>query len=824
MEGTIDLAKLTFNGDPAEPLSSQMSLRLEAKDFAWRKNAVQELTAGMSIAGRRIRLNECHLRQKANDVKLRGTFTLPPTGADWREAPFEFDVDADVGNLRALAGLFGAPWNELSGGLRIEGRGSGKASDGDGWLKVRGWDLTARGVPSGTMQADLKLEGRDLKLTGLEAQSGPDFARGGGQLTLGDPLSYQGRFELRVREVSRYLARAGRFAPDWARQGGVLLFWDGDGSATAHSGVATVELVRFTGDLNPVPVNGKLSASYSPGNIYVSRLLLDRGPLSLSSTIYFGGKGLTVQDIQMFSGRSRLLRGEVFLPISLEAVLAREPWEQTLLQDGEVYAYIRSDNLDLESLVELFGQETTLRGKADLRLDASGPWRNAAIDGALAIEGLRAAFPALKIPDAKASLGLRVKDRRGAVDVSLRPVRSGEIKVQADLPLVGELPGGGWSLIDQTKPWTALLELPPTELSAFAPAFAAATFDRGTASGRVLLAGTPSAPQAEGSITWTGGRITFPAPWRPMEDIETKIGFYANEAVFEETRGRMGEGMFGLAGKIGFANLRDPQWEAALRGENLSFYADENFTLVGKADVEARGTREAGSVKGVLGLDGSAVSRGLALTPLLVVPQPAAATSAPESEAPPPASWSLDLKISSAEPIPVGPEGADGHVSPDLYLQGSLAEPLLLGTIGAERLQVVWPSGATLAASGRLHYTREKPWLPVLDLTGMGEAGPYDIVAGIFGPLGETNLLLSSSPPLTTEQIVLLLTTGVSPVPLPPSARVTPEEKLNSEPSWLELDSIRGLLGWSADGGVPGGESEAVFPGGAAVGYQWGWR
>jgi len=302
MEGSIDLAKLTFNGDPAEPLSGQMSLRIEAKDFAWRKNAVEELTAGLSIAGRRIRLNECLLKQKANDVKLRGTLTLPPAGADWRQAPFEFDVDADVGNLRALSGLFGAPWNELSGGLRVEGRGSGKASDGEGWLKVRGWDLSARGIPSGTMQADLKLEGRDLKLTGLEAQSGPDFARGGGQLTLGDPLSYQGRLELRVREVSRYLARIGRFAPDWAQQGGVLLFWDGDGSAAAHSGVATLELVRFTGDLNPVPINGKLSASYSPGNIYVSRFLLDRGPLSLSSTIYFGGKGLTMQDMQMFSG------------------------------------------------------------------------------------------------------------------------------------------------------------------------------------------------------------------------------------------------------------------------------------------------------------------------------------------------------------------------------------------------------------------------------------------------------------------------------------------------------------------------------------------
>ncbi len=827
MEGTIDLAKLTFNGDPADPLSGQLSLRLEAKDFAWRKNAVEELTAGLSIAGRRIRLNECLLRQKANDVKLRGTLTLPPAGADWREAPFEFDVDADIGNLRALSGLFGAPWNELSGGLRVEGRGSGKASDGEGWLKVRGWDLSARGIPSGTMQADFKLEGRDLKLTGLEAQSGPDFARGGGQLTLGDPVSYQGRLELRVREVSRYLARIGRFAPDWAQQGGVLLFWDGDGSAAAHSGVATLELVRFTGDLNPVPVNGKLSASYSPGNIYVSRFLLDRGPLSLSSTIYFGGKGLTVQDIQMFSGRSRLLRGEMFLPLSLEAVLARQPWEQTLLEDGEVYAFVRSDNLDLESLVELFGQETSLRGKADLRLDASGPWRNAAIDGKLSVDGLHAAFPSLKIPEANASLTLQVKDRRAVVDGNLKPAGSDEVKLQADLPLIGELPGGSWSLVDHAKPWNTLLEVPSTDLAKFAPVFAGATFDRGTASGKVYVAGTPSAPQAEGSIIWKDGRITFPTPWQPMEDIETKIGFYANEAVFEETRGRMGEGTFGLAGKIGFAKLRNPQWEASLRGENLAFYADENLSLVGMPDIEAGGTRASGSIKGTLGLDGSTVLRGITVTPQLVAPtpEPARVESLPK-DANSFDAWTLDLKMSSAAPIAIGPEGFEGSLAPDLYLQGTVGDPLLLGTIGVDRLQVVWPSEAKLAVAGRMHFTREKPWVPVLDLTGAGEAGPYDIRAGVFGPLDQRKLLLSSAPPLTTEQLLLLLTTGISPVPsaVDETALLTPEQKMNTEPTWLDLEKVRGLLGWGTDSPPDGSSSAEWSLGLEAVGYDWSWR
>lgn len=825
MAGTIDLAKITFNGDPAQPLSAQISLRLEAKDFAWRKNAVQELTAGLSFAGRRVRLSEYRLRQKSNDVKLRGTLTLPPASSDWREAPFEFDVDADVGDLRALAGLFGAPWNGLSGGLRIEGRGSGTASDGEGWLKVRGWDLRARGIPTGTMQADVLLAGRDLKLTGLEAQSGPDFARGSGQITLGDPLSYQGRLELRVREVSRYLAPLGRFAPDWARQGGVLLFWDGDGTSSVHSGVATLELVRFTGDLNPVPLNGKLSASYSPGNIYLSRILLDRGPLSLSSTVYFGGDGLTVQDLQVFSGRSRLLRGEMFLPLSLDAVLARQSWEQTLRKEGEVYVAVRSDKLDLESLVELFGQETTLRGRADLRLDARGPWENAIIDGSLSVNGLQAALPSLKIPDALASLDLRVKERRASIEGRLQPGGTGEIKWQADVPLLGTESEGRWTLIDASKKWTASLEIAPTDLARFSPVFAGAVLDRGILAGKVQLTGTFSSPLLEGTLEMKNGRLSFGKHWLPMEDVETRIVLAAEEAVLETARGRMGEGSFGLAGRLDFNNPQEPVWEFQMHGEGLSLYADENFLIKAAPEIEGRGTKEAGKIGGKIDLDGSAVRRGLLVKPRLVD------AAAPDSRAPsasglrPFAPWVMDIRLSSAGPIPVGVEGAQGSLAPDLYLQGTVGEPLLLGTVRADRLPVVWPSGARLAADGRVHFTPEKPWLPVVDLAGTGEAGAYGIRAGAFGPVDGRNLLVSSAPPMTTEQIVLLLTTGLSPVPAANAgtASLNPREKIAAEPSWLDLGKVRGLFGWSTDSGDDAAVRDWSI-GDQAASYDWSWH
>lgn len=824
MAGTVDLAKLTFNGDPARPLSAQISLRLEARDFAWRGHAVEEFTAGLSVAGRRLRLNEFLLRQKSNEIKLRGTATLSPDLADWHQAPFEFEVDAQIGTLRTLAGLFGAPWNGWSGGLRVAGRGSGQGSEGEGWLKVRGWDLKTRGVPAGTMQADLRLEGRRLLLDGFHVQSGPDFARGAGHITVGSPLSYEGRLELRVREVSRYLEPLGRLAPDWAREGGVLLFWDGDGAAAAHSGVFTLELVRFTGDLNPVPLNGKVSASYSPGNIYLSRLLLDRGPLSLSTSVYFGGEGLTVQGLEMFSGRSRLLRGELFLPLSLEAVLAGRAWEQTVLEDGEIYASLVSDKIDLESLAALFGQQAALHGKAELSLSASGPWGRAAIGGKLSADGLRAGFPSLRIPDSQATLVWEVQDRRARMKGGLRPRGSNALNFRAEVPLIGREPAGTWTLIDTAEPWDVLLELPGADLAQFAPAFAGAVFDRGMLAGKIRLTGSPSTPQAEGSFQWKGGRVSFPGAWVPMADVHAGLAFKAGEVTLEDARGRMGEGTFALAGKVDFSDPRNPSGELRLKGENLEIYADRHLRLRAAADLAARGAKSSGEIAGSLGLDGSAVPRSLRITPRLDSASPSEdrATSPPQAR--PWGKWTLDLKITSSAPIPVGPGGTAGSLSPDLYLQGTVAEPLLLGTVLAERLQVGWPSGAGLVAGGRVHFTKEKPWMPVLDLAGAGAAGAYEIRAGVFGPLADAQLLLSSVPPLGPEQMVVLLTTGEAPVTAGrEAAPSTPEEKLGAEPSWLDLDKVRGLLGWGT-APVPGHAATGPDAVAAPLDYGWDWQ
>ena len=410
---------------------------------------------------------------------------------------------------------------------------------------------------------------------------------------------------------------------------------------------------------------------------------------------------------------------------------------------------------------------------------------------------------------------------------SLQPGHGSPLRLEMVVPVFGETPAGGWTLFDNGAPWEAELQIPPTEVAAFAPRVAGLRLTAGSVRVALKASETLTRPHLDGTAEWRNGRLEFPAGWQAMEDMGAQVIFAGTKAVLEETRARMGEGIVEMAGSADFSDPRNVGWELLLRGEEARVYENDDLRLQGAVDLVARGSNKGGVVEGTFGLDGSAVRRGFEITPQLGA---AAGADDEAGGAPwrvtlePLATWELNVKMLAEDPLPVGRGGEGGSLRPELSWRGTLGEPLLLGTVQVDRLTVGFPVRGRLDLSGAVHFTRGKPWMPVLDLTGRGEAGLYDLQAGVFGPLEERRLLVSSAPPLTAEQIVLLLNTGVAPVPASTSelAPLTAEEKMRAEPSWLDLGRIRGLLGWGTEAEASEGERWSL--GEEMLGYEWGWR
>ncbi len=833
MQGRVDLAKVTFNGETADPLSGQLAVRFEARDFAWQKRAFHECNAGLSLAGRRLRLNELLLGQKNNRIKASGSVEFPQKREAWREAPFEIALEADVREVRALAELIGGAWKESSGSLRIDGQAAGKLGEGNGWLLARGWNLRLRGVPVNSLEAQLQMSRSDINISGFEAWSDMNFMRASGEISLAAKPAYRGRMEMRVSEVARYLEPLGRFAPDWAREGGVLLFWDGDGSAGNHSGVTTLELVQFSGDLNPVPVNLQISATYSPENLYLGRCLLTRGPLSLSTVSYFGPEGLAVEDLQVFNGSTRLLQGEVFMPLSFSAMLERRPWRDVIVPEGALKASVRTDDLELGAVAKLFGQQSPIRGRVDWTLQARGKWMDAEMESRLSVSGLQAEFPSFTLPESGLAAAVKVGKRKAELRGSFTPAGGKPVEANAVLPLIGEGTDGQWTLLDRQLPWEVSLKIPPTDVGAFALKNGRVKLDAGNVSGQLQLVRTVSEPVWSGAIVLQDGRCVLPDGWMSMDDIQVRVSLDGATARLEEASARSGDGKWILEGSVDGKEWRNLKYDVAIKGERLELFRNDILDLRGNVELRLSGEKGNGSVKGDWNLAGSRLLRGIAVTPRAPTEGKLSAQfAAPFRAAMQPfAGWNLDVRLGSADGLSAGSKKADGSWRPDMRLFGTLSEPLLEGSLAVADFPVKFPSAVLRVTRGAVNFSKDHPWMPQLNLAATGEIGGYEVRAAADGMLSEGRLTLTSFPVLSAGQVLTLLHEGSVPLDAAASpGLVEPEqttEKFTAASySWLSWSKVLALFrGRSArveeSPPVPDGGWQA--PDGV-VGYDWTFR
>lgn len=755
MSGKIAAAKLTFNGDPTRPLEAQVAARLEVDDFAWGGRELAEAKLGLSLAGRRLKIDEALLRQSANVLSASGWLMIPPRAEEWRKSALQLDWGAEVKDLGLLAALGGEKWRQSKGTLQAHGKITGTITEGEGWSRLRGWNLVLRGVPVDWVQADASLSGRDINISSLEAWSGRNFLRGSGRIALAGQPSYQGRLEMRVNDLARYLEPLGRFAPDWARQGSVLLFWDGDGSAGAHSGVLSLELVRFAGDLNPIPINANLAASYSPGNLYVSRFLLDRGPLSLSSIAYFSAKGLSLQDVQMFNGRTRLLRGEFFVPLSFPALLDGKGWAGAMLPGADIYGSLQSEDLQLGPLLRLFGQDTPVEGRVDWMLDAGGPWENPRLTNRLAIDNLGATLPSLRIPASRFDSAFRLADKRLEGEAGWADGRRRALALSASLPVLGRTADGGWSLLDHASPANAQLTAEALDLSRLAPRPGSLG---GVVNGTLKLAGSLSAPEASGAFELAAGRAELPAFLPPATDLNGKLTLAGTKATLENFAGRLGEGAFQLGGGFEWKNGTVTK-SLALTGHGLLLHRDREFPLVGDADLRLR----EGALDGSITLTGGAWNRTISARPAMqnAPPPPPQAAAPLEFARGAAGAWKLDVRVTGQPRLRAGEREIEA--SADLQLGGTLSAAVPAGTIEASGFEVRLPAANLRINRSILHFTPALPGIPILDVAGTTSVNGHEIRALAWGPLPERRLALDSTPPLDPSAIVSLLDRGQTP-------------------------------------------------------------
>lgn len=154
--------------------------------------------------------------------------------------------------------------------------------------------------------------------------------------------------------------------------------------------------------------------------------------------------------------------------------------------------------------------------------------------------------------------------------------------------------------------------------------------------------------------------------------------------------------------------------------------------------------------------------------------------------------WRLDIRINGNRFLRIRTPVLDGTLSAQVNLVGTLKEPQSIGNATLHDSRIKFPFAGFSVDQGTITLTRSNPYDPQLSINASTQALGYSLQMELTGTASEPQLLFSSTPPLDSSQILLMVSTGQ-----PPAGEINRSAQSRLGTLGLYLGS--GLLGSSGD-------------------------
>lgn len=209
-----------------------------------------------------------------------------------------------------------------------------------------------------------------------------------------------------------------------------------------------------------------------------------------------------------------------------------------------------------------------------------------------------------------------------------------------------------------------------------------------------------------------------------------------------------------------------PPFDVRLSGTNLPLVRRPEMILRADFDLVVTNTpaQEAPAVTGVVTLQNSYLVSDLADLVPGKVARPSQRPPYFSIAAQPFGPWRLDVRVRGDDFMRVRSPLFRGKVSTALRLAGTLQDPTALGEVRiAPGSQVQFPFASFVVSEGLVSLTSENVYEPQLFVRATSERLGYELTMEMNGAASEPNLRFTASPPLSPEQILLMVTTGAAP-------------------------------------------------------------
>ena len=255
-------------------------------------------------------------------------------------------------------------------------------------------------------------------------------------------------------------------------------------------------------------------------------------------------------------------------------------------------------------------------------------------------------------------------------------------------------------------------------------------------------------------------------PFGSFRNIQTIVRLDRTTATLEKFKGDIGREPMSMKGEIDYRNLEDLAFDFTISGEDLPILRQAGLLLRSNLDLVAKKNRgKEAKISGEVTL-----KEGLFLMDTSALRNSggggqSAASRPPyfSVDVPPFAEWGLEVAVKGNRFMRLQTPAANGVLSVDMDLKGTLKEPLAIGRVEFDQGNLIFPFASFGVTEGLIELRVDDPYTPVLSLIGESRRLRYDLGIEILGSAFEPRIRFTSSPPLSSEQILLMVMAGDVP-------------------------------------------------------------
>ncbi|WP_027338786.1 translocation/assembly module TamB domain-containing protein [Halonatronum saccharophilum] len=386
-------------------------------------------------------------------------------------------------------------------------------------------------------------------------------------------------------------------------------------------------------------------------------------------------------------------------------------------------------NIDLANFNDLNLLPYDLKGRVDITAPISGPIDKLDISAKL------------KVTDGGVG-PLQFEGLEGKLDLTngnnLEIDQIMNIKAGNNLTVQGNIP------VDDREEFDLSINLKDGNLSLLPTFFPEMDFARGRGSVNIEVGGTLEKPQIEGGLKVESGRLSYNLLHREINNLKLELELMGDRIKFKEAKGRYGEdGQFEVKGEITLDGFTPDQYDLSFSGNSLAF---EHGFWQGKNDIEGRiiDSFRTPLIKGdVLVYDTHLdISFDWPLEDPIEDP-----FFVPR----------LDLNAVPGRNVSLGNNNIDIHIQ-NGRLNLRFDEQLELnGRVESDSGEFNYYNTKFNLDKGVANFRRDS-LIPGLQLSASTTIQGTDIYLDLTGSEEPFDLTLTSNPPLTEEEIIILLT------------------------------------------------------------------